>query len=140
MQGRGSAFAAFEHGLSTPVEYVASANDSVVVMLPIESIEGRNDVDEICQVQGVDRVFIGPNDLALALLGSTPAKYTEAKFLAAIDKIVGAARTHDKEVGMLVADGEQACAAKERFDLIAIGTDVRAMQALYRAALEKARS
>lgn len=77
-------------------------------------------------------VFIGPNDLALALLGYTPAKYTEKVFLDAIDTIVTTAKKHGKKVGTLVPDGKAAVEAKKRFDLVALGTDVRALQAWFR--------
>ena len=85
-------------------------------------------------------IFIGPNDLALALLGYTPAKYTEAVFIQAIDKIVETAKRNGKKSGILVPDGERAQRAKERFDLVAVGTDIRAMQAWFNNALEIARS
>lgn len=88
----------------------------------------------------VDVIFIGPNDLALAMLGYTPAKYNEPEFLEGIDKIVAACRKYGKKVGILVATGEEARKAKERFDIVAIGTDVRAMQAFYKKELEVARS
>lgn len=80
----------------------------------------------------MDLIFIGPNDLALALLGYTPAKYTEGIFLDAVDVILATARKHGKKVGMLVPDGKTAMEAKKRFDLVAIGTDVRALQAWFR--------
>lgn len=78
--------------------------------------------------------------MALTMLGYTPAKYTEPEFLDAIDSIVAAARKHGKKVGTLVADGEAAKQAMKRFDLVAIGTDVRAIQAFYGNALRVARS
>ena len=87
-----------------------------------------------------DLIFIGPNDLALALLGYTPAKYTEAIFLEAIEKITEAAKKHGKKVGILVLDGEGAKKAREQFDFIALGTDVRAIQAWFRKELTAARS
>jgi 4-hydroxy-2-oxoheptanedioate aldolase len=73
------------------------------------------------------------------LLGYTPAKYTEAVFLDAITKIKESARRYGKKLGILVADGKSAQEAKKEFDLVAIGTDVRAMQAWFRTALEEAK-
>lgn len=139
VRGQGSPFACFEHGLATPSEYVASANDNVVTMVQIESLEALNNLDEICGVEGVDLVFIGPNDLALALLGYTPAKYTEDVFLDAIDRIVATAKRHRKKVGILAVDGEQARKYKERFDFVAISADARALQAWYRQHIEVAK-
>ena len=53
VRGQGSAFSCFEHGLTTPAEYVAKANENILTMIQIESVEGLNNVDEICQVDGV---------------------------------------------------------------------------------------
>jgi 4-hydroxy-2-oxoheptanedioate aldolase len=53
MRGQGSPFACFELGLKTPPAYVKAANDNVIIMVQIESVEGLKNVDEICQVEGV---------------------------------------------------------------------------------------
>lgn len=53
IRGQGSAFSCFEFGLSTPSEYVAQANESILTMVQIESAEGLENVDEICQVDGI---------------------------------------------------------------------------------------
>lgn len=84
-------------------------------------------------------MFIGPNDLALSLLGYTPAS-TEPVFLEAIDLIVEAAKRNGKKVGILVANGQQAKEASARFDFVAMGTDVRALQAFFSTELSVARS
>lgn len=85
-------------------------------------------------------IFIGPNDLALALLGYIPAKYSEKVFINAIDTIRATATKYGKKVGILVTDGAKAQDAKKDSDLIAIGTDVRALQAWFGAVLKDARS
>lgn len=46
-----------------------------------------------------DMIFIGPNDLALSVLGYVTATGTEPEFVEAIEKIVAAARKHGKWVG-----------------------------------------
>lgn len=85
-------------------------------------------------------VFIGPNDLALALLGYTPAKYTEKIFLEAIDHINTTAKKCGKKVGILVANGEIATERLKEFDFVAMGTEIRALQAFYGRELAIARS
>jgi 4-hydroxy-2-oxoheptanedioate aldolase len=47
--------------------YVAAANDEVSVLLQVESRAGLDCLDDICRVDGVDGVFIGPADLAASL-------------------------------------------------------------------------
>jgi 2-keto-3-deoxy-L-rhamnonate aldolase RhmA len=45
-------------------EYVAAANDSVAVVVMIESKQGVENIESILAVDGVDGVFIGPYDLS----------------------------------------------------------------------------
>lgn len=88
----------------------------------------------------LDLIFIGPNDLALALLGYAPAKGDENVFKEAIDRIVTTARKHGKKTGILAMNGEAAKAMKDRFDFISIGADARALQAWYGAELKVAKA
>ena len=61
VRGQGGPFACFEFGLSTPAEYVAVANEQVVIMVQIETMEGLQNVDEICRVEGVGRLATEPS-------------------------------------------------------------------------------
>src|SRR5437868_14109694 len=47
-------------------DYVAHANDEIVVMGMIETKEGLENLDGICATPGLDVVYIGPSDLAFA--------------------------------------------------------------------------
>ncbi|KAL4908485.1 hypothetical protein BDW74DRAFT_175169 [Aspergillus multicolor] len=110
-RGQGSAFPAIAHGVDMPT-YMRTANETILICVQIESRGGVENVDEICAVPGVDMLFIGPNDLALSLLGYVPARGDEPEFVGAIERIVGAARRHGKWV----------------FDTVAMGYDARALQ------------
>jgi citrate lyase beta subunit len=48
-------------------DYLAKANDEIVVMGMIETKEGLANLDAICATPGLDAVYIGPSDLAFAL-------------------------------------------------------------------------
>lgn len=85
-------------------------------------------------------VFIGPNDLALSILGYVPAKGDEPEFMAAIEKVVSAARKHKKWVARLSNTGATSKEHLKVFDTVALSYDVRAIQAWYRAELRVARS
>ena len=85
-------------------------------------------------------MFIGPNDLALTLLGYTPAKWTETVFLEAVDKVVATAKKYDKKVGITAMDGEATKKALERFDLVILSGDVKSMQAWYKREMKIARA
>jgi 4-hydroxy-2-oxoheptanedioate aldolase len=87
-----------------------------------------------------DMVFIGPNDLALSLLGYVPARGDEPEFIMAIDRIVAAARKHGKWVARLSSDGDSCKEHLRVFDTVALSYDVRAIQNWYTAELRHARS
>lgn len=139
VRGQGSAFPAIGHGLTTP-EYMKTANETILTMIQIETRAGVENVDEIAAVPGVDVVFIGPNDLAQALLGYTPARGDEPEFVAAMDKIVAAARKHGKWAARMVNNGSAAREARKRYDTVAITGDTKAIQNWYIAELEVAKS
>lgn len=139
VRGQGSAFPAIGHGLTTP-EYMRSANETIVTMVQIETREGVANVEEICAVPGVDLVFIGPNDLALSLLGYTPAQGDEPVFVEAVDRIIAAARKYGKWAGRMVNNGSVAREAKKRYDMVAITGDTKAIQNWYMAEFDIARS
>lgn len=58
----GSARAA--HYGNASAEYFETANRDVFVFVQIESPEGVRNLDEILMVEGVDGIYLGPNDLA----------------------------------------------------------------------------
>lgn len=87
-----------------------------------------------------DMLFIGPNDLALSVLGYVPARGDEPEFVDAIERIVAAARKHHKWVGRLSNDGASCKKHLKVFDTVALSSDVRAMQNWYMAELGFARS
>ena len=138
-RGQGSAFPAIGHGLTTP-EYMKSANETIITMIQIETKAGVENVEEIAAVPGVDLVFIGPNDLAQSLLGYVPARGDEPEFVAAVDKIINAARKHGKWAGRMVNNGAAAKEARERYDTVAITGDTKAIQNWYIAEFDIARS
>ncbi|KAH8424404.1 HpcH/HpaI aldolase family protein [Aspergillus melleus] len=138
LRGQGSAFPAITHGIDLPT-YLETANETLITCLQIESKAGVDNVDAICAVPGVDMLFIGPNDLALSILGYVPAKGDEPAFVDAIEKIVAAARKHGKWVGRLSNDGTASKEHLKVFDTVAMSYDIRALQNWYMAELQAAR-
>ncbi|KAL4976712.1 Pyruvate/Phosphoenolpyruvate kinase-like domain-containing protein [Aspergillus desertorum] len=139
VRGQGSAFPAIGHGLTTP-EYMLSANETIITMIQIETKDGVQNVEEICAVEGVDMVFIGPNDLAMSLLGYVPARGDEPVFVEAVKRVIAAARKYGKWAGRMVNDGSVAKAERERFDTVAVTGDTKAITNWYVKEFEIARS
>jgi 4-hydroxy-2-oxoheptanedioate aldolase len=85
-------------------------------------------------------IFIGPNDLAISILGYLPAKDDEPELVDAIEKIVVTARKHGKWVGRLSNNGALCKEHLKVFDTVAMSYDIRAIQTWYTTELQVARS
>ena len=72
-------------------DYVANANDEIVVMAMIETKEGIANLDAICATPGLDAVYIGPADLSFALGMAPRGDNPDPLHMATCDKIRDAA-------------------------------------------------
>jgi 2-keto-3-deoxy-L-rhamnonate aldolase RhmA len=118
--------------------YIASANAQTVVVDQIEHKDGVANVDEILLVPGIDALFIGPYDLSgsMGILGQV----SDARVLAAIDKVRSACATSNMPLGIFCATAEQASSAiKTGARLVAVGTDLAHMANSARTTLEAIR-
>mgnify|MGYP006288209527 FL=1 len=51
-------------GRPDPVEFTMNANNTIMLMIQIETRHGVENLDSICTVPGIDVLFVGPSDLA----------------------------------------------------------------------------
>jgi 4-hydroxy-2-oxoheptanedioate aldolase len=65
-RGVGCMLAASRWGMSSP-EYVATANQEILVIVQIETAQAVEDVEAIASTPGVDMIFVGPADLSADL-------------------------------------------------------------------------
>jgi 4-hydroxy-2-oxoheptanedioate aldolase len=105
-------------------EYLAEANREIMLAVQIEHVDAVARVDDIAAVDGVDCLFIGPNDLC-ASMGLPPLLEPEVPaFEEALTKVLRAAEAHSKAAGILV--GTLATGLRrlhQGFRFVAIGTD-----------------
>jgi 4-hydroxy-2-oxoheptanedioate aldolase len=104
--------------------YAAEANRQIACIAMIETREGLDNLDEIVTTPGLDAVYIGPADLALALglpaLGDTD----EPRHAAAVQRIVAACRGAGIAVGIHTSSlsfAQKYLAAG--FNLVTLGSD-----------------
>ena len=74
--------------------YAKEANDQVCLLVQAESADALKNLDEIVAIDGVDGVFIGPNDLSAALghVGDWHHPEVEAAIADAFKRIIGAGK------------------------------------------------
>lgn len=111
-----------------PGNYMNHANEEIVVMVAVETMEAVENLDEILTVPGVDGIFIGPMDLATSMGHFCDASAPEVKaaiteierkvlasdkFLATVSGDIAAARTlYDRGYSMVVMMSDSGSLAK----------------------------
>ncbi|KAL7284281.1 LOW QUALITY PROTEIN: hypothetical protein ACG7TL_001564 [Trametes sanguinea] len=123
IRGFGSPFTqqAWGPGVSA-ADYLARANDAVLVLVQIETRAGVENLEDILAVDGLDGVFIGPYDLSLSLGFPAPAPDPHPEVEVVIKRILAAAHDTGKKCAIFCTSGTQAAQrAKEGFDMASAG-------------------
>lgn len=111
----------------TGFDYLANANDEILCMPQIETVEAMENLDDILSVPGVDAVYIGPMDLSISL-GITPEMDGEAEeYVNARRRIVESCRRHGVVPGVHSHTRAASKRIEEGFRLIRITGDHSAM-------------
>ncbi|MXW87750.1 MAG: hpch/hpai aldolase [Boseongicola sp. SB0667_bin_21] len=126
----GSAHDNFQHGGVPVAERLESANKRTTFFALIETREGAENADEIAATPGVDCLWVGHFDLSASL--GIPGQFNHPDYLEALNRIVAAAKKHDRSLGRLVSSPQEGLQDIEQgFDFICYGTDT----AIYQGAL-----
>lgn len=80
-------------------EYIKKANEDTVIIAQIESAQGIENIAEILQVEGVDGVVVGPNDMSLEM--GVLGHYQHPMMQAAIQSVVNAAKNTGRWSGII---------------------------------------
>ena len=72
-------------------EYLATANGLNAIFAMVETETAMENLDAICAVEGLDGIFVGPNDLCISLTNGAAADVNHPAVQAALLKIIAAA-------------------------------------------------
>jgi 2-dehydro-3-deoxyglucarate aldolase/4-hydroxy-2-oxoheptanedioate aldolase len=137
-QGRRGAAFGFAHDdylAGSVADKIRIAHERTLVMCLIETERGIANIDEIAAVSGVDVLWLGHFDLTNFL--GIPAQFDHPKYVAAIEKLVAAARKHGKVLACMTADDAWSKAYWDKgFRLFAVGVDAHLLQGAIRAGLK----
>ena len=118
-----AAAAASRYGMELS-SYLRSANAETLVGVQIETKEALDNLEAIAGVNGVDILFVGPQDLTLSLGLLDDRK--NPKVRDAMREVVEACERHSKVPGTMVIDPEEKRIAVELgFRFISLASDVR---------------
>jgi 4-hydroxy-2-oxoheptanedioate aldolase len=93
-------------------EYVAFANQQILILPQVEDLEAVRNLPEMAQHPQVDGFIIGPRDLAMAMGFTDGPNHPEVK--AVIDDIFRIALAAGKQVGTVAGTAEQARSLVEK--------------------------
>jgi len=125
-----------------PLTYFARANDEIVVLVQIETEKAVRNAAEILAVEGIDGVFVGPNDLAASGGKRWPDVWNQDEsYMALIREVAEKTQAANKFAGFLARDPAM---AKQVVDLgyrfVGIAGDVLFMSGAAKRALDEARA
>jgi len=122
-----------------PHQQIQALNDRILGVFQVESPVAVEAADEMAAIDGVDVLFVGPADLSHSM--GIPGAFDDPAFLAALDRVVAAARTHGKGAGILLRDASEVPAYRARgYDFIGIGSDSGMVMSGSRSQLAAARA
>jgi 2-keto-3-deoxy-L-rhamnonate aldolase RhmA len=121
-RGAAFSFAHDDYQSGDPAEKMRSANSRNLIIAQIETERGLSEVEDIAAVDGIDCLWLGHFDMTNFL--GVPGQFEHPDYLAAIARIVAAARDNGKALGFMAADADWARRYREfGFNMIASGTD-----------------
>lgn len=104
------------------------ANEKTSLVALIETAQGVAEAEAIAAVDGVDCLWIGHFDLTCSL--GIPGQFDHPDFVAAVERIVAAAKGEGKSLGRLVTSVEEGAALHAQgFDMIIYGSDIHILRA-----------
>lgn len=118
-------------------DYIANANRTIVTIAMIETRSGLDHLEEILSIEGLDAIYIGPSDLALALGCEPRLDPTEQGVVEAIEYIRTQARA--KKIVAGIHTDSPLYAQKmiqQGFQFVTLGSDVRLLVAKATEVLE----
>lgn len=118
---------------------LAQANERAVLIAQIETAEGVEAAEAIAATPGVGCLWIGHMDLSCAL--GINGAFDHPRFRRAEETVAEAARRHRRRFGRLAATAEEAATLAGRgYDMLAVATDIIALQEHLRAAFARVRA
>ncbi len=136
-------------GIRTPLAfetdamtYFDRANANVVVLVQIETELAVRNIDAIVAVEGIDGVFVGPNDLAASMGARWPDVWDhDERYMALVQRVADATNGVAKVAGFLARDAAMAVrVASMGYRFIGVSSDANFMMGAAKRALDESRA
>jgi len=122
-------------------DYFEQANDDILTIGMIETQAGLDNLESILTVEGLDGIYIGPNDLSLALGQAPSSEPTAPIVIETIAHICERVRAHNKVAGIFCSSGQAAAMRiAQGFQMVTPGNEAGLLAAACKSALLEAKS
>ena len=112
-----------DYGLTDMAEYLRSSNEQTMIITHCENQICLDNLEEICQVPGIDVIFLGPYDMSQSL--GVPGQIAHQKVSDAAKRVVEVTKKYNKVAGVHTNNGAEAKArAEQGFRYITMGGDL----------------
>ena len=119
----------------TTEDYINFINDEILVLVQIETLAAAANAEALASVPGVDVLFIGPDDLSIAM--GLPGQSKHPRVAQTIDDIVAAANRAHVKTGIPCSDPAGLQPLRERgLRFITYGSDVEFLYTAARQGVE----
>lgn len=118
-------------------DYYERANQEVVCIPMIETLDAIDDLDNILSVPGIDAAYVGPSDLSISM-GYRPGTKAEP-FLAMLDRIVEACDRHGVIPGIQASPATAADRLARGFRMVTVMSDILTFRVAIGLAIADAR-
>ena len=103
-------------------EYLATANENIVIILQIEHIDAVKNIESIIDVPGFDAILIGPFDLSGSMGLTGQVNHPDVQ--KAIGSVKEACLNKNIPIGIFTTDSKGALSAKQAgYSLLGVGVD-----------------
>jgi len=118
-------------------DYIERANDHVVTLAMIETVEAFENAEKIARTPGLSALYVGPADLAQSLGYPVEMDPTSDEMIKAIEHVRDAAKAAGIKVGMhCMMPAYAKDMASRGFDFVTLGNDFRMLTAELQARVD----
>lgn len=94
-----------KHGAISKCDYLQQVEESFLIMIQIEHVDAVNHLEEILEVEGIDLVIVGPNDLSASVGHLENTSHPEV--ISLYDKIEAVCKKKHKPFGVSIGPGDE---------------------------------
>ena len=110
-------------------DYIRQANQERFVIVQIEDPEPLDELEEICDVEGIDMIFFGPADFSQGI--GAPCQFSDVRIDETRRRIADTARRHGKFAGTVGGPSNYRALVEMGYNFISLGADVVALSQYY---------